>query len=245
MINHLRTLLLQGTSLGEQFLPGEEYVPEGFHPQPLSAPWDLFWDIVCGGGDRVYINWRLTEYLQILHAGPLDTQVRIFDPRITYLPLDNQLVSLASQGPQIVGPPGLQIVSAPPATNVLWYSWSITPVGAILETTGELAPGPGSPAQGWSVPWTLPGLPVQVQIAAGAQGPWQVTWLVPPARTLQDVWQDVQDFLDQGMVTTFFAPNGPWPWSTWQALWQRPEFPWRLAAALFAWVAQQTNLLVS
>lgn len=90
MINHARTLLGNQAAilLGLNF-PGEEYVPETFYPVTLPSPLARIRALLFGSQpDRIMVNYRLRQYMTLLHATELSQYVTAFGARLTYLNRD-------------------------------------------------------------------------------------------------------------------------------------------------------------
>lgn len=88
MINHVRTLLLNcgrnGHSVQEA---GEEYIQAGFIPRRLTSPLQLIRNTLFGGvPDRLFMNYRMRQIMQLMHATVLVSDITEDDQRITYLP---------------------------------------------------------------------------------------------------------------------------------------------------------------
>lgn len=87
MINHFRTLLLNrnGRPVTPLTTPGEEFVDPQFiarePPVYLRAPLQLLFG---NRPDRVYLNYRLRQLLQMVHETELEEYVLAFDSRVTY-----------------------------------------------------------------------------------------------------------------------------------------------------------------
>lgn len=88
MINAARTLLMNVSSDQRQVgTPGEEYVPN-YRPKRLTTPLLAARRILFGANpDRLYLNYRLREYMTLLHSTELEEFVTELDSRITYWPL--------------------------------------------------------------------------------------------------------------------------------------------------------------
>lgn len=89
MVNHVRTLLLgvSGSNSPGSNFPGEEPVPADFRPSTLAAELKNVRACLFGSRpDRLYLNYRLRQFMTLLHATELDEHVRKFDSRITYKP---------------------------------------------------------------------------------------------------------------------------------------------------------------
>jgi len=87
LINHVRTLLLNrsGDSGASPQTPGEEYVPPAFRAKELPGFLSTALSAVFGNNpDRLYLNYRLRQIMQMLHATELSQGVLDFDSRITY-----------------------------------------------------------------------------------------------------------------------------------------------------------------
>ncbi len=92
MINHFRNLLLNrsGTPSTPRTTPGEEFVDPRFvariPPSYLRTPLQILFG---RSPDRVYLNYRLRQIMQMLHETELEEYILAFDRRVTYLPFDN------------------------------------------------------------------------------------------------------------------------------------------------------------
>jgi len=88
MINHARTLLLNrdGNARPEPTFFLEEYVDSDF--RALALPYNLssIYNVLIGSrADDYYANYRLWQYMKILHSTELVSYVYQLDPRVTYL----------------------------------------------------------------------------------------------------------------------------------------------------------------
>lgn len=87
MINHARTLLLNQSGPGALNVPGEEFVPPDFVAVNLGEPFVSLRRVLFGSSpDRMFLNYRLQQYMATLHATELADYVTDLDPRITYWP---------------------------------------------------------------------------------------------------------------------------------------------------------------
>jgi hypothetical protein len=87
MINRVRTLLMnRGREGHAQNAPGEEYIPPLFRRRELTQQLQRIHSIIFGSNpDRYFLNYRLRQLTQLIHATPLDENVG--DRRtLTYLP---------------------------------------------------------------------------------------------------------------------------------------------------------------
>jgi len=86
MINHVRNLLMNvdGSSTPGD-MPGEEYIPPAYRAMPLPAALRRVRNVLYGDSpDRLMLNYRTREFLQVLHATELTQFITAFDTRITY-----------------------------------------------------------------------------------------------------------------------------------------------------------------
>ena len=91
MFNHVRTLLLNRDADSAVF-PGEEAIPADFRPvTPPSYQQVLRAKLFGADPDKAMLNYRLRQYMTLLHATPLGHYVTDLDPRITYLPFGTDL----------------------------------------------------------------------------------------------------------------------------------------------------------
>ena len=88
MINAVRTLLLnRGRDGAYHAAPGEEYVPAEFIPRLQTPELQRAMSQLLGSSpDRLYLNYRLRQIMQLLHSTELEQYVYHLDHRVTYLP---------------------------------------------------------------------------------------------------------------------------------------------------------------
>ena len=87
MLNAVRTWLLnRNSSAGIETAQGGEYAPSFIAP-PLDANLAAVHAALFGGvPDPLYANYRVRQYLTLLHAGDYEDHVLSYDPRVTYDP---------------------------------------------------------------------------------------------------------------------------------------------------------------
>jgi hypothetical protein len=97
MLNHARTLLLNrdgDTAPGPEFF-GEEAVPATFKELELPTYLDEIRARLFGSApDRSMLNYRLWQFMRLLHASELESFVTDLDPRVTYV--DSRRTDLAA-----------------------------------------------------------------------------------------------------------------------------------------------------
>lgn len=75
---------------------GEEYTPIEFAKRELTGVTKLAHQIIFGQNpDRLFLNFRARQLMQLLHAGELAQDVLVTDPRVTYLPFKSDLFEQA------------------------------------------------------------------------------------------------------------------------------------------------------
>jgi hypothetical protein len=100
VLNHVRTLLLN-MAPGSAVYPGEEAVPSAFRPLALPTYLQAIRAKLFGTDpDKAMMNYRLRQYMTILHATQLEKYVTALDQRITYLPFASDLYAQGLFMPQ-------------------------------------------------------------------------------------------------------------------------------------------------
>lgn len=105
MINHARTLLLNRDSAsfpGYQF-PGEQVVPTNYRAINLPSYLNRLRERLFGSDpDRAMLNYRLAQYLKMIHSGQYVSYLTDLDNRVTYLdPNRRDLFDNASFTPNV------------------------------------------------------------------------------------------------------------------------------------------------
>jgi hypothetical protein len=255
IVNELRTVLLNqsGSNSPGASYPGEEYVPPSFTAKAMPGSLATVWNqLFAPNSDRAYLNWRLRDYLTILHTTEMVEHVTALDPRITYWPFDNSLFTLAGGG---AGPPIVTAVANPQnqslrfsgpvvivqSGNLLYFSWLVTVVDAanvqVQQNFGaqQVVNTTYTTSGGWSSPVPLPGSSLMVQFSSGLGGVWRITALAPTSHDLTDVLANLAKQLDDTTKSTLFGPAGSEPWTTFRNLWEQHSLlPYRLGGVVLA-----------
>lgn len=131
MINRVRTLLMnRGRGGNDLRLPGEEYIPADFvrRVQPIWLR-RIYARLFGARPDRLFINYRMRQLMQMIHTTPLGEFVADDDATITYLPFRDELNGDLFQ--QVVTPAGTGVAylhgthSADEATGQTKYDWTV------------------------------------------------------------------------------------------------------------------------
>ncbi len=135
MVNHFRTLLLNdnGSNVPGKDFPGEEYVDPLFRAVSLPTFLTVLRGILFGTApDRAAMNYRLRQYMMLLHSTAMHQHVVALDPRITYLPFTDQTLFLSTfktSVNQITGSATLfvnGVQNVADLTGRSFYQWTIT-----------------------------------------------------------------------------------------------------------------------
>lgn len=250
MFNHVRTLLLNDdgrNSPGPTF-PGEEGVPAEYRRvAPPGAVRAVRNELFGTDPDRFCLNYRLREYMGLLHATELAEHVYGFDPRVTYRPAawrpDDFPFAPAAEGS--ARPIYFAGAFAADEGRGRWRAqWRVSyagPTATVLRVTPPVS------EQEYEVTTEL-GVTSEVPLDAGLRcyfdatpgSFWHVTAAGRPTRGLPDVAERVAALGEERMIQ-LFGVNPPEPYKTFRALWyDHPFLPMRLGGLLLA-VASRTH----
>ena len=185
MVNHVRTLLLNADGALGSDDPGEQYTPPAFKPLVLPTYLQTARRCLFGAApDRAYMNYRLAQYMSLLHATELKQYVLAMDERVTYTAEAGgsyaDLFNPATFVPTSQGEPPLVFdgsPSAPDAYGQSYFNYTLTPAtltGVLprrFQTFITLGGGPQ-----FSDPVVLPGSGYTVLVPLTA--PDSATWYI-------------------------------------------------------------------
>ncbi len=129
MINRVRTLLMnRGREGNDLRLPGEEYIPAEFVRRQQPAWLRRIYTRLFGATpDRLFINYRMRQLMQMIHATPLAEFVSVDSTDITYLPFRDELNGTLFQ--QTITPTGVAYLHgghvADEAAGQTGYAWTV------------------------------------------------------------------------------------------------------------------------
>ena len=221
--------------------PGEEAVPPEFRPRKLPAAAAGAWSVLFGKNpDRLLMNYRLAEYLNLLHATDLAGYVTGLDPRITYTP--GRAIPGSAFEPSVEGSTAPIYFFGDPspddALGRLVRSWRIeTLSGNRASVRRETSPISDrivdlSPAAGLSGAVALDekgGFSCAFDPTPG--NVWYVTAASRPSRGLPEV---VSALRRSGFASDELFAGGE-PYKTFENLWKNhPDLGYRLAGVLLA-----------
>ncbi len=244
MINHVRTLLLnrgrEGHGLNEV---GEEYIPADFIPRALNRPLSLIHSTLFGNSpDRMFMNYRMRQIMQLMHATPLAVDLLDDDPRITYLPFKDDLFEKAFKlsitqlaGPEIV----LHIVGEHVSNMSLGLSkqtWDVTVGNDATVTVSKRRGIPATETFDQHVPVPLIGSGLQAFLQDAPAGyKVQIESLARPGMDVSTVLSGTAAALGEYGLGDIFPMLAPEPVATWQRIWEdHPASAMKFTAMLLA-----------
>ena len=254
MINHVRTLLLNMPA--SSMTPMGEYVPLEFNTVAVPSAVQRARDILFGPRpDATMLDYRLRQYMTMLHSTELVEFVTAQDPRITYAPGSR---AMSDFDPAAVVTPvensiELFITGNLPRTadgrmSCLWQVKAMVAGSTSVSVTRRSAP-PGTSIYpitytgGLSNEFPLTGSPLlaSFQDEGVVDGiTWNVSCLAMPLRDPGQVAADL-GATGANIMPFLFGIGAQEPYRTWQNLWASNQpLPYRLGAALLA-VAARTD----
>lgn len=258
MINAVRTLLLNRGRDGVHYAsPGEEYVDPTFIPrrQPPELRRALS-QLFGTSPDRLYLNYRLHQVMQVLHSTELEQYVYHLDARVTYQPFTamnfmdgvfGQTVETFNAAPELVihgthdADEGVGLTTA---------SWRLDVVDSSQVQVQRLSPPYtnglveyGS-SGGLSSYVSLPGSQLRCKFKttdAAGRG-WLITSRARPMEDLSVRFSRLLQTLDDRLLTAVFATRAE-PWTTlWNSYQDNQLFPYRFSGLILAFALYADTL---
>jgi hypothetical protein len=251
VVNHVRTLLLNLPASATTLMG--EYVPPSFQTVALPLYLQQARSLLFGPrADAAMLDYRLRQYMAMLHATELAEFVTVQDPRITYTPGDRAMADFDfAPSVQAVGNGyTLYVIGDRPLAidGRMTFSWQVKLIGGPAVAVTRRSPSQGyaehqiSYVSGLSTEFPLDGSPLLARFNAGipAGATWIVDCLAAPAK---DPGQVAADFGVAGanILGGLFGGATAEPYTTWSNLWHSDQpLPYRLGAVLLA-VAARTD----
>ena len=142
MLNKVRTLLMNRGREGHDLrLPGEEYIPADFvrRVQPVWLR-RIYARLFGANPDRLFINYRMRQLMQLIHATPLSEFVAADVADLTYLPFRDELNDSLFR--QIVTPVGAAYLhgthTADEARGQTEYDWTVSRTEGGVRVTSNI-----------------------------------------------------------------------------------------------------------
>ena len=253
MFNHVRTLLLNRAAVEPTTHLAAELVPAEFQPIVLPATLRNVRAILFGGTpDLDMLNFRLAQYLPVLHNTELQQYVFALDSRITYSAADNSsLLSPSLFVPAVEATAGsLALTGSPSSPDIagqMRYAFDIA-VGESSVSIRQFVPGSVQRElpltfgdDGLSLSFSLPSTGYTFTLSrANIANDYVVTGRLRPQWGLGQVVAMLRRVAESTMQELFgTAPVEPW--QTFGNLWyDHPETVYQLGGLLLA-VAYRTE----
>jgi hypothetical protein len=246
MINYVRTLLLNhgrdGHSVQEA---GEEYIQEGFIPRQLTAPLRLIRNTLFGSvPDRLFMNYRMRQIMQLMHATELANDISVEDPRITYLPFKQDFFNDVFKAAisRTAGPTWRYTVIGEHVSNMssglsrqVW-ELSILEGGEVVVTKRRGVVETRSHYVITDTPVPLHGSDLQIYLHGAPTGTsLRIESLARPAFDIATVLSSTVAVIEQYGFDEIFPATATEPVATWKRIWlAHPDAAMRFTAVLLA-----------
>ncbi len=249
MINHGRTLLLNrsGASRPNPDFFLEEYVDPAFRPIRLPGYLTSIWRILIGDSDDGFANFRLAQFMDLLHSTEFVDYLTALDPRVTYRH-NRTILNENYNGQANALNPEAEVdvafegeISSSPARPRLWFQWDVEVINAgtvrsrldteVLDETVLISNGltglirlAGQKEYGFRL--TVPSLPV------GAH--WVMSKLLQPEADVTGLLEPLELLGDEVLSQLFGTAE---PYKTFRQLWDRHGYiSYRLSGFLLAYI---------
>jgi hypothetical protein len=246
VINHARTLLLNRSGNGRPapdfFL--EELVEDSFSAVALPPFLRIVYDTLIGSSDNALANYRLRQYMKILHSTEFAEYVLALDPRITYLNEKNILSELF--GPSYVnlnGSTTLYLSGRVKSEQRLEHDWVVevidnTTVKSIYLQENRSSSVIVGSSSGLSDLIPMTGQP-EFQARIGSDVPltagtkWHVKFFLQPSEDLADALARMEKLSEVTLAALFPRRD---PFNTFRDLWKKHfMLQYRMSGLLLAY----------
>lgn len=247
VINQVRTLLLNRGRDGQSLMqPGEEYIPADFVPRVVPQQFVLLRSMLFGTNpDRLFLNYRMRQLMQLIHSTPLAQDVLADDPRITYLPFKDDLFQSAFKATitQTAGPAwpidvrGEYVVTS--GSSLMRQLWTITvgEAGTVTVTKRRGVVEQAVTVVVADTPVSLPSSTMQVYLHNAPAGcTFQIEVTARPVGDLGSIMSGATAVVGNQLDTIFpTITDDTSPLATWKQIWlKHPDNPMKYAAMLLA-----------
>lgn len=246
MINHVRTLLMNRKRNGHGLDTfGEEYIPAEFVPKKLNVALSLAHRTLFGGKpDRVYVNYRMRQIMELMHATPLAVDIVDKDPRITYLPFKQDLFADAFkiEVTRISGPARVVHVAGTHTTNfssgIVQQLWDVevTDSGQARVWKRREPFADNSYAFDDKTPVPLAGSELKLYLHDAPVGyRLQIQSNARPTLDISELLRQLSTAFGERGLQEVFPPIAPEPVATWARIWNESHLSaMRFTALLLA-----------
>lgn len=257
MINHARTLLLNkdGDKRPEPAYFLEEYVDPGY--RTLNLPnylMNIHGALMGVNSDNAFSNYRLYQYMRLLHSTSLASYVYNLDKRVTYLRAHSAIF-------QFQNPYGVLLEGAASEiyflgevgtanSSIMSYSWTAELVSSYVARVVDLKTFKSQDTlftvyEGLSSPIAFPGQPgFSMKISNPIAGSkWLISAFLPPSEGLPEITKRLEG-MEGGALSTLFL--GGSPYSGFKGIWENyPGIQEALSALILAWVYRVEEVRLS
>jgi len=248
MYNHARTLLLNLPGTGGYFpeYPGDELIPAEYRQQALPDYLNVFRMRLFGANpDRMLLNYRAAQLLELIAATELQSHVLALDPRLTYGDPDPRLADPATFVPvvtQTSGTTRLTVVGGPNAPDVTGqaaYNYQLTVADGSLQVLRQNFPLVETDTvlemtNGLSQIVSLPFSTYQVRVNSAAPASWTISGFLRPQLPLSDITDSCKSIGEPYLIQLFGAADVE-PYTTFRNCWNNhPEYAYRLGGLVLA-----------
>ncbi len=252
MINHVRTLLLnrgrEGHGLDEY---GEEYIPTSFVPRKLNQALSLAHSALFGGSpDRLFLNYRMRQLMQLMHASPMESDILHKDSRVTYLPFKDDLFEAAFRVElnQLAGPSTIVHVSgmhdANMSAGIVEQLWDVEVTGLNEVTVNKRRKPLQTATYAWfdDNPIPLAGSNLSIHLHTATVGyRAQVRSRARPAMDISEVLAGLSTAFGERGLQEVFPPLAPEPVATWYRIWNESHLSAMRFTALLLAMAERID----
>lgn len=255
MINHARTLLMN-TSGQSGYLPnypGEELIPSSYRQIELPTYLDVIRMRLFGANpDRVMLNYRAAQLLQLIAATELQGHILELDSRLTYsTPHDMVDVSaFKTQVRRFFGDGNLSLIgrdTAPDSSGKSIYGYQVTVSGGDVITERKVFPlatttEPIVLTSGLSQEFKLPYSDYRFRINTDLPAGWTIRGFVRPRSSLAEIDRGLRSVGEPYLLQLFGVSNLE-PYATFYNCWKRhPDFAYRIGGLVLAMIYRTEEL---
>lgn len=254
MLNHARTLLLNidGRNTPGADFPGEEGVPLGYRPFVPPGYLAAVRSVLFGQNpDRMGMNYRLEQYMSVLHATELKEHVLALDDRISYVPgsptsFADDFGVTASGSPKVISFVGQY--EADETLGRLRQEWRVSVGNGGTATVLLITPPVRETQYDITVSNNISNdVPLDRGLACNFDPTpgnfWYVTASARPSRGLPEIVEALRTSLSDTRLLPLFGAAPAEPYKTFKALWDsHPFLPYQLGGLLLATVYRSNEV---
>lgn len=247
MINHARTLLMNLSGASGYFpdYPGDELIPVDYRALELPTYLDVVRMRLFGATpDRVMLNYRTAQLLQLIAATELQSFVLALDPRLTY-DAPRNLIDTEAFSPQVnryQGSGQLSLLGdaiAPDASGQSSYAYQVRIAGGDVIVERQTFPTttttePVTLTNGLSQEVALPFSGYRFRVDTALPAAWTIRGYLRPQTALTEIERGLRS-VGEPYLLQLFGVTDVEPYLTFRNCWNRhPEFAYRLGGLVLA-----------